>query len=679
MRLSRKIIAPAMFLGAAAIAGGGATLAASIIEDRSEAAVSARLTEEGLDFANATANGLNVHLTGTAPDEAARFRALNLAGSVVNPSRLRDEMSVTPSRPIEAPSFTMEILRNDDGVSLIGLVPKTSAAMLADTAALVPGVEVTDMLETADHPAPDQWNAAMTYGIEALKLLPRSKISVSPGAVTVTAIAESTDQQQRLTSQLAQAAPAGVTADVQISAPRPVITPYVLHLVKDEAGVRFQGCSAPNAEQADAILTAAKAIGAAEDATCAVGIGAPSADWTRAVQAGIAALGALPAGNLTFSDADVTLTGLAGMVQGDFDRAAGTLHSSLPDGFSLDTVLPALPEGNEGPVEFTAEVLPSGETTVTGRVRDTLGQEAVSTFARARFGASSVSGEPVVDGSIPAGWTTRIMAGLEALDQLEHGTLRVTPDALTVSGITGSQAAQGQITDFLSEKLGPRAGFTVEAAYDKSLDPYAALPTAQECVGRIQTVMARQKISFSPGSAEIEGSARATLDGLTEILTECANLSFEIQGYTDSQGSDSGNQALSQARAEAVMVALQGRRIDADRLTAIGFGEASPIAPNSSEEGREANRRIEFRLTDVAEDPNAPAAVQQTPARQAMLAVARTNAFLLPDGEWIDSVPADMVDGSGDGDGNGEEEVDGEPSFAPTEMTQRPEGRPDDL
>lgn len=679
MRLSRKIVAPAMFLGAAAIAGGGATIASGVIEDRSEAAVSARLVEDGLDFATVAADGLNVHLTGTAPDEAARFRVLNLAGSVVDPSRLRDEMSVTPSRPIEPPTFTMEMLRNDDGVSLIGLVPKDSAAMLADTAALVPGVQVSDMLETAEYPAPDQWNAAMTYGIEALKLLPRAKISVSPAAVTVTAIADSTDQQQSLTAQLAQMTPAGVTTDVQINAPRPVITPYVLHLVRDEQGARFQSCSAPDADQAGVILTAAKAIGVAEDATCAVGIGAPSARWTSAVQAGITALGALPAGSLTLSDADVTLTGQVGMDQGVFDGAASALHSVLPEGFSLSTVLPAAPEGTEGPVEFTAEVLPTGETTVTGRVRDTLGQDAVSTFARAQFGADAVNGEPVIDPSIPAGWTTRVMAGLEALGQLDHGNLRVTPDTLTVSGITGSQAAQGQIAGFLSEKLGQRSGFTVEATYDKSLDPYAALPAPEECVAQIRSVMAKQKISFSPGSAEIEGTARGTLDALTEILTDCANLSFEIQGYTDSQGSETGNQALSQARAEAVMVALQGRRIDADRLTAIGYGEASPIADNGTETGREDNRRIEFKLTDVALDPNAPPAVQQTPARNAMLAVARTNAFLLPDEDWVDSVPADMVDGSGDGDGAEEEEVDGEPSFAPTEMTQRPEGRPEDL
>ncbi|WP_435163930.1 OmpA family protein [Falsirhodobacter sp. 1013] len=680
MRLSRKIIAPAMFLGAAAVAAGGATLVSGLIEDRSEAAVSERLAQDGLSFATAQADGLDVHLTGTAPDEAARFRVLNLAGSVVDPSRLRDDMTVVPSRPVEAPPFEMEILRNDDGVSLIGLVPQASSAMLADTAGLVPGIRVADMLESANYPAPDQWNAAMNFGIEALKILPRAKISISAAEVVVTAIADNVEQQQRLKMQLAQATPPGLKTQVDISAPRPVITPYALQLVKDEQGARFDACSAPDDDQARVLLDAAKAIGVAGDATCAVGLGAPSSDWTRAVEVGIAALGAMPAGRLTLSDADMTLTGQPGMAQNVFDQAAGTLKSALPAGFSLNTILPELPDQVEGPSEFVAVSHPDGTATLTGRVRDALGQEAVTSFARARFGAADVSGEPVIDPEMPAGWTTRIIAGLEALGQLSSGELRVTTEGLRVSGVTGSQSAQAQITDALTRKLGAETAVTVDAAYDEDLDPYAALPLPEECTARIGTVMTKQKINFAPGSAEIDGSARATLDGLAGILTDCANLSFEIQGYTDSQGSDTGNQALSQARAEAVMIALLGRRIDAARLTAMGYGEENPIASNGSEDGREANRRIEFKLTNVAADPNAAPEEQPTLAHTAMLAIARMDAFLLPQGDWIDSVPADMVDdGSGDGEDEGNPEIDAEPSFAPTEATERPERRPDDL
>ncbi|MDZ4094756.1 MAG: OmpA family protein, partial [Paracoccaceae bacterium] len=93
-------------------------------------------------------------------------------------------------------------------------------------------------------------------------------------------------------------------------------------------------------------------------------------------------------------------------------------------------------------------------------------------------------------------------------------------------------------------------------------------------------------------------------------------LMLEIGGHTDAQGSVEGNRALSQARAEAVLLALQGRRVQVAGLTAVGYGEDHPLVDNATEAGREANRRIEFTLIDaddVTDEPVAPdAAVPDT-------------------------------------------------------------------
>jgi OmpA-OmpF porin, OOP family len=70
---------------------------------------------------------LQVHLTGTAPNEAARFRAVNLVGALVDSSRIRDGLDVTPASAIEAPDFSVQMLRTDDGVQLIGLMPEDAA------------------------------------------------------------------------------------------------------------------------------------------------------------------------------------------------------------------------------------------------------------------------------------------------------------------------------------------------------------------------------------------------------------------------------------------------------------------------------------------------------------------------------------------------------------------------
>jgi OmpA-OmpF porin, OOP family len=64
-----------------------------------------------------------VHLTGTAPTEAARFQALATAGRIVDAARVIDRMEVADTDGIAPPAFLMEILRNEDGIQLVGLVP----------------------------------------------------------------------------------------------------------------------------------------------------------------------------------------------------------------------------------------------------------------------------------------------------------------------------------------------------------------------------------------------------------------------------------------------------------------------------------------------------------------------------------------------------------------------------
>ena len=91
---------------------------------------------------------------------------------------------------------------------------------------------------------------------------------------------------------------------------------------------------------------------------------------------------------------------------------------------------------------------------------------------------------------------------------------------------------------------------------------------------------------------------------------------IEIAGYTDSQGSEGGNQRLSQQRADAVLDGLRIRRVPVSNFRSVGYGEENPIADNETEEGREANRRIEFTLIEPesTEEPTALELIEQEAA-----------------------------------------------------------------
>jgi OmpA-OmpF porin, OOP family len=598
-----QVLAGAAFAVAALVALLLSLAAAQIVESRSARQVTSRLLEEGYTWAEVETDGLIVTLSGTAPNEGLRFSAMNAAGMVVESGRLRDAFEVTPAQAIGAPRFSVEMLRNDADVQLIGLLPEgEDKARLAEVSSrIMAGTTAADMLQSAAYPAPEGWQAALDLGMVALELLPQSKISVSAEGVVITAVAASEADKRRFEAEIARATPKGLAVTTNISAPRPVLTPFTLRFVVDAEGARFDACSADSEAARDTILRAASEAGAGGSLRCTVGLGVPSPSWARATAAAIRTLGRLGGGTVTFSDADITLLAGPEVSQATFDREIGELRAALPDVFALDAKMPEKSAAaSAGPIEFTAELAAkTHRLDLRGRLTDDRTQAAVASFAKARFGAGEVHVATVLDPAAPDGWPLRVLAGLAALAELDHGTLLVRPYTVDVAGVSGSQQSSARISQLLSDKLGQGKTFKVSVRYDEELDPLAALPTPEECLAAMQRVVASRKISFAPGSAELDVASVKMMDALAKALKDCPALRLEIAGHTDAQGSEAGNQGLSQARAEAVLFALQGRRVDVSAMRAKGYGESVPIADNGSEEGREANRRIEFTLIDA--------------------------------------------------------------------------------
>ncbi len=601
------MLAAATFVVAGLMAALIAWGAAVVIENRSAATITSRLLTEGYTWAQVSTDGLRVTLSGTAPNEAARFRAMNLAGTIVESSRLVDSFEVTPASTVEAPRFSVEMLRNEDGIQVIGLLPEggAEAALMEQAQSLTPGADLADMLETSAYPAPDTWDHAFAYGLRALKLLPRSKISVAADGVSITAIAASDAQKRAFEADLAQNRPVGVKVSVDISAPRPVLTPFTLRFVIDGQGPRFDACSADSVQAQSRILAAASAAGIPGRPNCTIGLGVPTPSWAGAVSAGIAATASLGSATITFSDADVTLLAGEEVPQASFDRVVGELRNALPDVFSLDaTLAKAETAAIAGPAEFTASLAPdTGRVELRGRLTDDRLQLAVESYAKARFGVEDVYVATRLDPELPDGWPVRVLAGLQALAELDSGTLLVRSGTVEVAGLTGSQLSRARVSQILSGELGQGQTFKVDVTYVEALDPLAALPTPQDCADRVDAVLRMGKITFEPGSAEIDASANGLMNGLAVALTDCSGLQMEIAGHTDAQGSDTGNLALSQARAEAVLLALQGRQVDVSGMRAKGYGEGRPVADNGDEAGREANRRIELTLIGADDTP----------------------------------------------------------------------------
>jgi outer membrane protein OmpA-like peptidoglycan-associated protein len=125
------------------------------------------------------------------------------------------------------------------------------------------------------------------------------------------------------------------------------------------------------------------------------------------------------------------------------------------------------------------------------------------------------------------------------------------------------------------------------ARVQAELDALKATPTPRGLVMTLGDVL------FDTGRAELKSGASRKMDQLAQFLVEHPDRRVQIEGFTDSIGTDSYNQDLSQRRADAVKSALISRGVQPSRIGTEGYGKAYPVANNTDSGGRQLNRRVE--------------------------------------------------------------------------------------
>jgi OmpA-OmpF porin, OOP family len=224
----------------------------------------------------------------------------------------------------------------------------------------------------------------------------------------------------------------------------------------------------------------------------------------------------------------------------------------------------------EGPVRWLGYELNEGATPPSGL-------QIMRNFENAARKAGGT-----VEGQYP-GWC-KAMYDQEGMPRMGNGC---TSYALTLKFLRGGKEtwvflqageSDGSYSMTVSEREAMKQDVAVNEMADKlAKDGFVAL-----------------YVNFDTGKATIRPDSARTLDDAAAALKVAAALRVEVAGHTDNVGSPEANLRLSQERAQAVMAALVGRGIKADRLTAKGYGQTTPVADNRSEEGRAKNRRVEL-------------------------------------------------------------------------------------
>lgn len=237
-----------------------------------------------------------------------------------------------------------------------------------------------------------------------------------------------------------------------------------------------------------------------------------------------------------------------------------------------------------------AGTLAGGTLTLTGTVADAAARDALVFAGTAAVGPDRLDNQLTLDPSgLDAELAVQLAALITALDtELVAGEAGYDGTGLYLAGafansadaIRAEAAARdaGAVTD-----LEPRPSATAAQA--------AALET------ELNTLVRERPITFAQGSAVLDESAIAIIDELAARLVEFGGITTLVEGHTDSDGSASTNQALSEQRAGSVRQALVDRGVADETISSEGFGSQRPVLGSSGIEDKTASRRVEFRIT----------------------------------------------------------------------------------
>jgi len=225
--------------------------------------------------------------------------------------------------------------------------------------------------------------------------------------------------------------------------------------------------------------------------------------------------------------------------------------------------------------------------------------------------------------------TTLLIAG--CAQNPYYGDTAKTARGATIGA--GAGAVLGSVVSGSGDRtkgglIGAAVGATVGGLIGRQMDKQEAelreqmAGTGVEVQRQGDTIrlQAPENITFDTNRADIKPQFQPVLGQLAQSIQQYPDTVIQVEGHTDSVGSASYNQTLSENRASAVRSYLIQRGVDANRLAAVGYGLTRPVADNSTAAGRAQNRRVEMLIVPAQQpaqqQPTQQRPVQQQPAQQ---------------------------------------------------------------
>src|SRR5690606_1451014 len=200
-----------------------------------------------------------------------------------------------------------------------------------------------------------------------------------------------------------------------------------------------------------------------------------------------------------------------------------------------------------------------------------------------------------------------LMSSCEAIQNTNHtqrGAAVGATSGAVIGGVLGNNVGSGDnavLGAIAGAVIGGVAGGLIGNHMDKQAEKIEDTVPGAEVVRTaegIQVILDEQSdVRFEYDKSDLTAQAKANLDKLVPVFNEYPDTDILVVGFTDSKGSDTYNQGLSERRSASVVAYLKSKGIASSRLSSIGQGESNPRGDNETEAGRAQNRRVEFAIT----------------------------------------------------------------------------------
>lgn len=552
------------------------------------------LGKAGLSWAKVRFSGRDAVLTGTAAEESEPKRALDTASKVWG-VRIVDARTDLMKK-VEKYSWLARL--NNGRISLSGFVPSEAVRtnVIGAAKSAFPKFAIDDAMELArGTPAQDVLLGGIGFGLKQLAHLNSGRVDLDGTALSIEGEASSATSYKTVTSALGGKLPSGIRLKSNgVLPPVARIFAWQADLANNKLTL---GGHVPSEKMREELFGLAKKRfpSAAIIDRMETASGAPDG-WPKAVSSALEQLAALESGAVSTKATQLMISGLAS----DEETATSirkSLRSQVPATFKTSDK-----------IEFRA---------APGVDYDARWREAESRWSENE--AKRPRPAAPVDDGIP--WwkeaQSRLAEHPSVNIELSWGSADTAKDDGQAAAEAASHRAEVERLRAAAEadaEQRRQAWYNLELRWGKISDDYeagrrkaedervAAVAKAERkaevdrCQMRMSDTAKQGKILFKSDSAALEKRSTPTLDRLAEIATACPRVSIDIEGHTDSRGSNDINMELSERRAQAIVDHLVKAGVARDRLKARGYGPTRPLAPNNSAANMAKNRRIEFTV-----------------------------------------------------------------------------------